>query len=232
MLHHCRAVARGNRTAFLVGDLPFGSYQVSDQEAVRNAVRFIQEGQMEAVKLEGGRRMAETVRSIVRAGIPVLGHIGLTPQSQSALGGFRVQGKTADSALALVEDAQALEAAGCFAIVLEAIPEPVAAYISREAVKIPTIGIGASSTCGGQVLVQQDMLGLYDRFVPKFCKQYANLNGIVTEALRDYVREVKSRSFPLEQHTYPMDKEEMKRFQELMRNKSTSKCPVTKNCLM
>lgn len=166
MLHHCRAVARGAKKPFLVGDMPFGSYQASTEKAVENATRFIKEGNMEAVKLEGGIEMAEVTRRIVRAGIPVLGHIGLTPQSATALGGFRVQGKTAEAAAQLLEDAQALEAAGCFAIVIEAVPDRVAEFITQN-ISIPTIGIGAGPNTSGQVLVYLDMLGIFDRFVPK-----------------------------------------------------------------
>jgi 3-methyl-2-oxobutanoate hydroxymethyltransferase len=167
MLHHCRAVARGAHIPFLVGDLPFGSYESNSDLAVRTATRFIKEGNMEAVKIEGGLEMAKIARAIVHSGIPVVGHVGLTPQRLNMLGGFRVQGKTAEKAKILVQDALELQAAGCSLIVLEAVPAPVAKHIT-EILHIPTIGIGAGAECSGQVLVQQDMLGIFDRFVPKY----------------------------------------------------------------
>ncbi|KAI3659507.1 hypothetical protein MP638_003327 [Amoeboaphelidium occidentale] len=218
MIHHCKAVARGSKTPFIVGDMPFGSYQVSKEKAIENAIRFVQEGKVEAVKLEGGAKMADKIRGIVDAGILVMGHIGLTPQSQVMLGGFRVQGKTADNALKLVEEAKILQDAGCFSIVLEAMPEPVATYITEQ-LDIPTIGIGAGPNCSGQVLVQQDMLGMFDKFVPKFCKLYANLNDQVTSAISEYVKEVKSVSFPQKQHTYEMDEKELNLFHEKIKDK-------------
>jgi 3-methyl-2-oxobutanoate hydroxymethyltransferase len=211
MLHHCQAVARGASIPFLIGDMPFGSYEVSPEEAVRNAVRFLKEGGMEAVKLEGGREMAETVRAIVAAGIPVQGHIGLTPQSISALGGYRVQGKTAASAARLLGDALALQDAGCFSIVLEAVPAAVAQTISQR-LYIPTIGIGAGAGCDGQVLVYHDLLGLFDRFTPKFVRQYANVAADIRQALTDYKEDVLARRFPAEEHTYPMDEDELAGF--------------------
>lgn len=166
MLHHCRAVARGCKAPFLVVDLPYGSFEVSPEEAVRASMRFMKEANAEAVKLEGGQEMAATIERITRVGVPVVGHIGLTPQRQSALGGFRVQGKTAKQAERLLQDALAVQEAGAFCIVLEAIPPPIAAYITRH-LTVPTIGIGAGAQCSGQVLVQNDALGLFDRFVPK-----------------------------------------------------------------
>ncbi|KAI8331170.1 3-methyl-2-oxobutanoate hydroxymethyltransferase, partial [Chlamydoabsidia padenii] len=166
MLHHCRAVARGSKASFLVADLPYGSYEVGPEEAVRTSLRFLKEGNMEAVKLEGGKEMAETIRRITSVGVPVMAHIGLTPQRQSALGGFRVQGKTAKQALGLVEDALAVQEAGAFAVVLEAMPAPIADHITQQ-LSVPTIGIGAGVQCSGQVLVLNDALGLFDRFVPK-----------------------------------------------------------------
>lgn len=211
MLHHCQAVARGASIPFLIGDMPFGSYEASPEEAVRNAVRFLKEGGMEAVKLEGGRAMAETVRAIVAAGIPVQGHIGLTPQSISALGGYRVQGKTAASAAKLLGDALALQDAGCFSIVLEAVPAPVAETISQR-LRIPTIGIGAGAGCDGQVLVYHDLLGLFDRFTPKFVRQYANIAADIRRALVDYKEDVLARRFPAEEHIYPMDEDELAGF--------------------
>ncbi|MCB8981111.1 MAG: 3-methyl-2-oxobutanoate hydroxymethyltransferase [Ardenticatenaceae bacterium] len=207
MLHHCKAVARGTTAAFLVGDMPFLSYQADVAEAVRNAGRFLKEASMDCVKVEGGREITDTVRAIVRAGIPVMGHIGLTPQTVSQLGGYRIQGKTAVSAQSLLEDALALQEAGCFAIVLEAIPAPVATAIT-ERLTIPTIGIGAGVGCDGQVLVYHDMLGLYDRLQPRFVKEYGQIGQAVVTAVQSYADEVRRRAFPAEEHTYPMNEEE------------------------
>lgn len=207
MLHHCKAVARGARTPLLIGDMPFMSYQVSTEEAVRNAGRFLQEGGMDAVKLEGGRERAEAVRAITSAGIPVMGHIGLTPQSVSQFGGFVAQGKTAEAAQRLVEDALILQEAGCFSIVLEAVPAQLAGLISSK-LDIPTIGIGAGAGCDGQVLVIHDLLGLFDRFTPKFVKQYARLHGSMVEALESYRDEVITGQFPSDEHGFAMKDEE------------------------
>ena len=207
MLHHCKAVAKGTTAALLVGDMPFLSYQADKAEAVRNAGRFLKEAAMECVKVEGGREIASTIKAIVQAGIPVMGHIGLTPQTVSQLGGFRIQGKTAASAQALLEDALALQEAGCFAIVLEAVPAPVATKISQR-LTIPTIGIGAGVGCDGQVLVYHDMLGLYDRLQPRFVKQFGAIGEAVTTAVQTYSEEVRSRTFPAEEHTYPMSEAE------------------------
>jgi 3-methyl-2-oxobutanoate hydroxymethyltransferase len=215
MLHHCRAVARGARNTFLVGDMPFMSYEIDSLEAVRNAGRFLKEGGMDAIKLEGGTAIAPTVAAISRAGIPVMGHIGLTPQSVSKLGGFRVQGKTAAAARQLLADARALEAAGAFSVVLEAVPAPVAEAISQR-LSVPTIGIGAGAGCDGQVLVYHDLLGLFDRFTPRFVRRYANLNETIREALERYRDDVVARAFPAEEHTYEMDEAELAAFlQEL-----------------
>ena len=203
MIHHCRAVARGAQRAFLVGDMPFMSYQADVVEAVRNAGRFLKEGGMDCVKLEGGREMAGTVAAIVRAGIPVLGHIGLTPQSLSKLGGYRVQGKTAVAAQALLADALALQEAGCFGIVLEAVPALVAEVI-RSKLHILTVGIGAGADCDGQVLVFYDILGLYDRLQPRFVKEYASLRQPIVDALAAYAQDVRAGRFPADEHTYPM----------------------------
>jgi len=211
MLHHCQAVARGASSPLLVGDMPFGSYEVSPPEAVANAIRFLKEGRMDAVKLEGGVEMAETVRAIVAAGIPVMGHIGLTPQSLSALGGYRIQGKTASAARKLLQDALALQEAGCFSIVLEAVPGPVAEVISRR-LHIPTIGIGAGAGCDGQVLVYHDMLGLYDKLLPRFVKRYASLGAEIEQALVAYRDDVAARRFPAAEHTYEMDEVELQNF--------------------
>ena len=215
MLHHCRAVARGTKYAHLVGDMPFMSYQAEVAEAVRNAGRFLREGGMDSVKLEGGRAMADTVRAIVAAGIPVMGHIGLTPQSISKFGGMRAQGKTAIAARRLVDDALALEAAGCYAIVLEAVPAPVAAIVT-ERIGIPTIGIGAGAGCDGQVLVYHDVLGLFDRVHPPFVKEYARLSETIVEAFNAYREDVVAGRFPAEEHTYPMSVEELAAFQQAL----------------
>ncbi len=215
MLHHGRMVARGAKQAFLVGDMPFMSFQVSAEEAVRNAGRFLQEGGMEAVKLEGGRAMADRVRAITQAGIPVMGHIGLTPQSVSSLGGYKVQGKTAVAAYTLLQDAFALQEAGCFSLVLEAVPAPVAAEISRR-LDIPTLGIGAGAGCDGQVLVYHDLLGLFDKFQPKFVKQYANIGEQILRALDQYRQEVTEKTFPAESHTFTMPDEELAQFLALV----------------
>ena len=207
MLHHARAVARGATYALLVGDMPFMSYEVSQTEAVRNAGLFLKEAGMDAVKLEGGAERAETAAAIIQAGIPVMGHIGLTPQSVAMLGGFRVQGKTAVAAQRLLNDALALEAAGCFAIVLEAVPPAVAEAISRR-LRIPTLGIGAGAGCDGQVLVYHDLIGLTQNHVPKFVKQYAQVGETIVAALSQYREEVQAGSFPMAAHTYSMDESE------------------------
>ncbi len=207
MLHHARAVARGARYALLIGDMPFMSYQASTEDAVRNAGRFLQEAGMEAVKLEGGRERADTVRAIAQAGIPVMGHLGLTPQSINQFGGFRAQGKTATAARRLVEDALLLEEAGCFSIVLESVPARLAQLISQK-LSIPTIGIGAGVGCDGQVLVSHDILGLFDRFTPRFVKKYADLHGEMQRAFTDYIADVQQRSFPAAEHSVEMDEAE------------------------
>ena len=213
MLHHSRAVARGARSSLLIGDMPFMSYQVSVEEAVRNAGRFLQQGGMDAVKLEGGRERADAVRAIVGAGIPVMGHIGLTPQSVNQLGGFRAQGKTAAAAKRLLEDAKILEEAGAFSLVLESVPARLAEVISKQ-ISIPTIGIGAGAGCDGQVLVTHDLLGLFDRFTPKFVKKYANLHEMMQKAFVDYIDDVETRRFPAVEHTVEMSDEEWDEFQK------------------
>jgi 3-methyl-2-oxobutanoate hydroxymethyltransferase len=207
MLHHSRAVSRGAKAALLIGDMPFMSYQVSVEEATRNAGRFLQQGGMDAVKLEGGRDRADAIRSIVSAGIPVMGHLGLTPQSVNQLGGFRAQGKTALAAQRLVEDALILEQAGCFSIVLESVPARLAELISRK-ISIPTIGIGAGAGCDGQVLVTHDLLGLFERFTPKFVKKYANFHAEMQKAFADFIEDVETRHFPAQEHTVEMDDSE------------------------
>jgi len=213
MLHHCKAVARGAKFAFLIGDMPFMSYQASTEEAVRNAGRFLQEAGMDAVKLEGGRERLDAVRAIVSAGIPVMGHIGLTPQSINQLGGFRAQGKTASGAKRLLEDALLLEEAGCFGIVLESIPAKLAQLISRK-ISIPTIGIGAGVGCDGQVLVSHDILGLFDRFTPKFVKKYADLHNEMQRAFTGYIEDVQIRQFPAQEHSVEMDDAEWQALQQ------------------
>lgn len=211
MLHHARAVARGAKNALLIGDMPFMSYQVSVEEAVRNAGRFIQQANMDAVKLEGGRERADAVRAIVGAGIPVMGHLGLTPQSVHQLGGFRAQGKTASAAKRLLEDAQILEEAGAFSLVLESVPARLAEFISKK-ISIPTIGIGAGLGCDGQVLVTHDLLGLFDRFTPKFVKKYANLHEVMNKAFAEYIDDVETKKFPAPEHTVEMTDEEWSAF--------------------
>ncbi len=216
MLHHCRAVARGAKFALRIGDMPFMSYQTSIEEALRNAGRFLQQGGMDAVKLEGGRERAEAIRAIVGAGIPVMGHLGLTPQSVHQLGGFRAQGKTAQAAHRLLEDALLLEEAGCFSLVFESVPARLAEFISKQ-LSIPTIGIGAGPGCDGQVLVTHDLLGLFDRFTPKFVKQYANFHAAMQSAFRDYLEDVQMRAFPAAEHTIEMPEEEWEAFMAIVR---------------
>ena len=214
MIHHTRAVVRGVEHALVVTDMPFGSCSSSIPAAIDNAVRILKEGRADAVKVEGGVTMAKTVAAMVAAGIPVQGHIGLTPQTATSLGGFKVQGKSAQAAHQLIDDALALEAAGCFSIVLEAIPAPLAEHITGR-LAIPTIGIGAGPDCDGQVLVIHDLVGLYDRFTPKFVKQYARINEPVGEALRQYREEVQNRTFPTAAHSFTMKAEEMDRLLKL-----------------
>ena len=207
MLHHCRAVARGAKTAMLIGDMPFMSYQTSTEEAVRNAGRFLQNGGMDAIKLEGGHERAEAIRMIAAAGIPVMGHLGLTPQSVHQLGGFRPQGKSAIAAKRLLEDALRLEDAGCFSIVLESVPARLGTLISQK-LSIPTIGIGAGAGCDGQVLVTHDALGLFERFTPKFVKKYADLHSEMQRAFTEYIADVQARTFPAAEHTVEMKDDE------------------------
>lgn len=213
MVHHTKAVVRGTTRSLVIADMPFMSYEVSIEDAMRNAARLFQEGGARAVKLEGGHTVVPQVKALVNAGIPVVGHIGLTPQRVASLGGFKVQGKTAEAANTLLEEAKALEAAGVFCIVLEAIPAPIAARITQE-LSIPTIGIGAGAECDGQVLVFHDLLGLFDRFVPKFVKQYANLRETAASAISDYKREVEDGSFPAPEHTFGMPQHEKDKFEK------------------
>jgi 3-methyl-2-oxobutanoate hydroxymethyltransferase len=211
MLVLTRAVTRGARRPLVVADMPFGSFQVSDEDALANAIRFVKEAGADAVKLEGAGHSLSRVRALVGAGIPVMGHIGLTPQSATMLGGFKAQGRTAEKARRLVEDAVALEEAGCFSLVLEAVPSPVATRIT-ETLTIPTIGIGAGAGCDGQVLVYHDLLGLYEARAPRFVKRYAALADDIRAALEQYAEDVRSGRFPAEQHGYAMPDEELEAF--------------------
>ena len=204
MIHHTKAVVRGAKKALVVGDMPFMSYHISVSDALHNAARFIQEGGAQAVKLEGGEVVAEKVRRLVDCGIPVMGHIGLTPQSMHQLGGYKVQGKGLEEAKKLLNDARILEEAGTFAIVLECTPAPLSKLITQK-LAIPTIGIGAGPDCDGQVQVISDILGLYTEFVPKHAKQYARLAGEIKAAVSSYISEVKSRNFPTAEQSYIMD---------------------------
>jgi len=213
MLHHVRAVGRGVKRALLVADMPFGSFQASVEEGVRNAGRFLKEAGAQAVKLEGGREVADLTRRLTSVGIPVMGHLGLTPQMVHQFGGFKVQGRTAAAAERLREDALLLEEVGVFALVLEGIPWQVAEVITRE-LRIPTIGIGAGSSCDGQVLVTNDLLGLFDDFAPKFVKRYANLKETIAAAFTRYRQEVKAGEFPGPEHAFRLDEGEVRRWQE------------------
>jgi len=204
MIHHTKAVVRGTKQALVIGDMPFMSYHISTAEALRNAARFIQEGGAQAVKLEGGHTVAEPVKRMVECGIPVMGHIGLTPQSIHQLGGFKAQGKTPEAAQRLLQDALALEAAGAFAIVLESVPYALARIITKK-LAVPTIGIGAGPHCDGQVQVLSDLLGLYTEFVPRHAKQYAKLSQVIKEAVSQYLKEVKAGSFPTFENSYKVD---------------------------
>ncbi|MBI2773506.1 MAG: 3-methyl-2-oxobutanoate hydroxymethyltransferase [Chloroflexi bacterium] len=203
MVRHAAAVSRGSRHAVLVGDMPFGSYQTSREDALRNAARFLKEAGMDAVKLEGGHEVVETTRALVENGIAVMGHVGLTPQRVAQFGGFKVQAKSAEAARRLIDDCVSLEQAGCFSIVIESVPAPVAA-LATGAIGIPTIGIGAGPDCDGQVLVLHDVLGLFGEFKPKFAKRYAELGPIVVDALRRFDREVREGTFPDAEHSFTM----------------------------
>jgi 3-methyl-2-oxobutanoate hydroxymethyltransferase len=207
MIHHCKAVSRAVKSSFIIGDMPFMSYQVNADKAVENAGRFMKEAGCDSVKLEGGSDIAPTVKAIVKAGVPVCGHIGLTPQTATMLSGFRVQGKDAEGARQLLKSAKDLEEAGAFMIVFECIPDLLAARITKE-LRIPPIGRGAGKDCDGQVLVYHDLVGLYERFTPKFVKQYVNLSPMITEALTKYKTEVENGTFPGPEHSFTMKKEE------------------------
>jgi len=211
MIHHIKPVVKGAPNPMIVGDLPFGSYNRSKEQAIMNATRLMKEGGCDVVKLEGGKEVADIVKAIVDAGVPVMGHIGLTPQTISKLGGFRVQGKSTEAAQALVEDALALQEAGVFSLILECVPEEVGRLITHK-VSIPTIGIGGGRYCDGQVLVFHDMVGLFEKFLPKFVKRYANLGEEVVKALEEYKLEVKEGIFPAEEHVFGgVQEEELKR---------------------
>lgn len=213
MIHHSKAVRRGTRYAFLIGDMPFMSYQISKEEAIRNAGRFMKEAGCDAVKLEGGYEVVEVTEAIIDAGIPVLGHLGLTPQTISKLGGYRIQGKDADAAKKILDQALQLEKVGCFALVLECVPDEVAKLIT-EKLKIPTIGIGAGLYCDGQVLVTNDMVGLFDRFVPKFVKQYVKLSTAILDGVKKFKEEVEAEKFPDKEHSFTIKEEEIKKLRK------------------
>jgi len=207
-----QATARGAKRPLVVADMPFGSFQVSDEDAIRNGIRFVKEAEADAVKLEGAGPTISRVLALVGAGIPVMGHVGLTPQSATILGGFRAQGRTAEKAQRLLQDARALEAAGCFAVVLEAVPAEVATRIT-ESLSVPTIGIGSGRGCDGQVLVFHDLLGLYEGKAPRFVKQYADLAAETKSALERYAADVRSGAFPSDEHTYSIPEDELAAFE-------------------
>lgn len=238
MILHCRSVARAAKTSFIVsrllqpsipatnrnhqiGDLPMGSYEIAPEQALESAIKFIKEGRVHGIKLEGGAEMAPTIKKITSAGIPVLAHIGLTPQRQNALGGFRVQGKTTAGAVKVLEDALAVQEAGCFGMVVEAVPAEVAALITKK-LSVPTIGIGAGNGCSGQVLVQVDMTGNFPpgRFLPKFVKKYGDVWSESMKAIEAYRDETKSRTYPAPEHTYPISKEELVAFERILDRKA------------
>ena len=210
MIHHTAAVCRGAKNTLVVGDMPVMSYQVSVEEAVYNAGRLMKEGRCQAVKLEGGASVCPQIRAITNASIPVMAHIGLTPQSINAFGGFKVQGKSEEAAKKLLEDAKAVEEAGAFAVVLECVPAKLAELISKS-ISIPTIGIGAGAGCDGQILVYQDMLGLFSDFTPKFVKKYANVGEMMTQAFRDYIADVQEGSFPAPEHIFAISEDVIKK---------------------
>jgi 3-methyl-2-oxobutanoate hydroxymethyltransferase len=215
MIHHSAAVARGAKNTFVITDMPFMSYQTSIYDAVKNAGRIMKEGRAQAVKLEGGVKFKEHIRAIVDASIPVVGHIGMTPQSVNAFGGFKVQGKTLDAAKQLILDAKAVEDAGAFMVVLECVPAKLAALVS-EAISIPTIGIGAGNGCDGQVLVYQDMLGMYPDFTPKFARRFADIGGGMIQAFNDYDAAVKSSEFPAAEHCFKIDDDIVNELKEII----------------
>ena len=213
MIHHTKAVSRGAKNAFVVGDMPFMSYQTSIYDAVYNAGRLMKEGRCHAVKLEGGMSVCPQIKAIVEAGIPVVGHIGLTPQSVNALGGFKVQGKSEEAARKLIEEAKAVEAAGAFSIVLECVPAKLAELITAS-LRIPTLGIGAGVHCDGQILIYQDMLALFSDFTPKFAKQFANVGALMKQAFADYIKETKEGAFPGPEHGFKIDDEVIEKLKQ------------------
>jgi len=215
MIHHIRAVTHGCKNPFIVGDMPFMSYNTSIREAIMNAGRLLKEGGCESIKLEGGVDFAQTIEAIVKAGIPVQGHIGLTPQTASALGGFKMQGRDAAAAKRIIDDARALEDAGVFSMILEAVPAPLGKLVA-EAVKVPVIGIGAGPDVDGQVLVTHDMIGLFDKFVPKFVKQYTNIRKVILEALSEYKQEVLDVEFPAPEHSFKMPEEALEALKKMI----------------
>lgn len=212
MIHHAKAVTRAVKQALVIGDMPYDSYQVNPQESVKNAARFINEAKCDAVKLEWFERCLEVTEKIIQAGIPVMGHIGLTPQTAEKIGGFKVQGKDAEAARRLMEQAAALEKLGCFSIVLECVPDKIAEMITKK-LKIPTIGIGAGAHCDGQVLVVHDMLGLFQRYTPKFVKKYINLIPLITKAIEEFKFEVSEGKFPTPEHSFTIKEEELKKLE-------------------
>ncbi|KAF3492347.1 3-methyl-2-oxobutanoate hydroxymethyltransferase [Arthroderma uncinatum] len=220
MIMHCRSVSRAASTAFVVGDMPMGSYEVSEEQAVQTAIRLVKEGRVHAVKIEGGQEFAPTIKRIVQAGIPVVAHIGLTPQRQNALGGFRVQGKSTAAAIKVYQDALAIQEAGAFMVVVEAVPAEIAAIITKK-LRIATLGIGAGNGCSGQVLVQADMVGNYPpgRFLPKFVKKYGDVWSETLKAIEQYKTEVKSREYPSPEYTYPTTKEVVEEFEKVVSRK-------------
>lgn len=221
MIHHCRAASRGVSSAFLIADLPFGSYGMSPEQTFESAVKMVKEGKAEAVKIEGGVEIAPHIKKLTEFGIPVMGHIGLTPQRQSSLGGFKVQGKTSKSAMSILEDALAVQEAGCFSMVLEAVPDRVGALIT-EKLKVPTIGIGGGPGTSGQVLVQLDMLGSFDSFIPKFLKRYSNHLESSIQAIEQYRNEVQGRQFPAKEHCYTIKDDEFEKFSNEVARKFTN----------
>jgi 3-methyl-2-oxobutanoate hydroxymethyltransferase len=212
MLHHAKAVTRAVKNALVIGDMPYESYQLDIEVSVKNARRFIDEAGCEAIKLEWFDKCIEVTEMIIKAGIPVMGHIGLTPQTADKLGGFKVQGKDAEAAQKLIQQAKDLERLGCFSIVLECVPDKIAGLITKE-LKIPTIGIGAGPDCDGQVLVTHDMLGLFERFKPKFVKQYVNISEMILKAVEEYKREVVEKKFPTKEHSFSIKPEELDKLQ-------------------
>jgi 3-methyl-2-oxobutanoate hydroxymethyltransferase len=221
MIHHIKAVVRGCKSSLVVGDMPFMSYNTSIPEAIHNAGRLMKEGGCDVVKLEGGVDFAPTVQAIVKAGIPVQGHIGLTPQTASALGGFRLQGRDAAAAKGIIDDAKAVENAGAFSLVLEAVPAPLGRLVA-ETVKIPVIGIGAGPDVDGQVLVIHDMIGLFDRFVPRFVKQYAQIRKDILDALKSYKQEVLAKTFPGPEHSFKMSEDSLRELRKILGLSSVS----------